>query len=485
MKLEWENIGTGSWMCDGARASIEDDGLFHWSTRLNKGTAPTLAEAKAAAEKSLTPERIKTAPLLTDADGVTYKWSLSVRARRVGPPPKCKTCGGTGKTGGGFGSFSEDEECHACDGRRTVSWNEPAPPESFVKRLLAYMDAETDEAALAFLQGKPLATLLGKDRPETPARPAPAKGLYQKFNVSRTDGTDAPAGKHHGCDYFVLDLTHDPFAIPAIAAYAAACEAKHPELAADLRNKLPVCDCGGYCDCTARLVPTPAPQHPTPPTGPNVERFEWVCDERGERVRRGPIIGEWFLGEIGDYRDRAVPARRNTSDKRYILRPLPPAPQLRPDMRDADAYFGKPLAVISPAPQPEPHDCKFYGHGDDVKCVHCGRKADAPQPVQDDAEAFAERVVYRASSENTATVGLRGFSTGHFMQWTNGPQTLCVDSEIADARRGIAAALRPEIERWKREARREERERIADWLCKRGWTVVSDYVRADAAKGAK
>lgn len=35
------------------------------------------------------------------------------------------------------------------------------------------------------------------------------KGLYGKFAVQRMDGSDQPGGKHHGCEYFVLDLSHD------------------------------------------------------------------------------------------------------------------------------------------------------------------------------------------------------------------------------------------------------------------------------------
>ncbi len=60
-------------------------------------------------------------------------------------------------------------------------------------------------------------------------------GIYHKFNVERTDGTDQPGGKHHGCRYFVLDLDHDKCAKPAMAAYAEACESEYPALAADLR----------------------------------------------------------------------------------------------------------------------------------------------------------------------------------------------------------------------------------------------------------
>lgn len=62
-------------------------------------------------------------------------------------------------------------------------------------------------------------------------------GLYDKFNVTRTDGKSAPGQKHDGCEYFVLDLTHDPYARAAILAYACACEDHYPLLARDLRLK--------------------------------------------------------------------------------------------------------------------------------------------------------------------------------------------------------------------------------------------------------
>ena len=60
------------------------------------------------------------------------------------------------------------------------------------------------------------------------------KGLYEKFRVERTDGTSAPGKKHDGCQAFVLDVTHDPHALPALAAYAASCRAEYPLLAADI-----------------------------------------------------------------------------------------------------------------------------------------------------------------------------------------------------------------------------------------------------------
>lgn len=60
------------------------------------------------------------------------------------------------------------------------------------------------------------------------------RGLYGKFRVERVDGSDKAGGKHDGCDYFVLDLTHDPHAIPAIKAYIASCNKDYRLLADDL-----------------------------------------------------------------------------------------------------------------------------------------------------------------------------------------------------------------------------------------------------------
>lgn len=60
--------------------------------------------------------------------------------------------------------------------------------------------------------------------------------IPNKFIVQRTDGTSKPGGKHDGCSYFVLDLDHDLYAIPALEAYAIACEDDLPRLAGDLRD---------------------------------------------------------------------------------------------------------------------------------------------------------------------------------------------------------------------------------------------------------
>lgn len=60
------------------------------------------------------------------------------------------------------------------------------------------------------------------------------KGLYQKYDVRRTDGSSELGQKHYGCKYFVLDITHDPHALPALKAYADSCRNEYPLLAADL-----------------------------------------------------------------------------------------------------------------------------------------------------------------------------------------------------------------------------------------------------------
>lgn len=58
------------------------------------------------------------------------------------------------------------------------------------------------------------------------------KGLYGKYRVERIGGTP---GKHRDCYYYVLDLEHDAYALPALRAYADVCETAYPALAHDLR----------------------------------------------------------------------------------------------------------------------------------------------------------------------------------------------------------------------------------------------------------
>lgn len=72
------------------------------------------------------------------------------------------------------------------------------------------------------------------------------RGLYNKFEVTRTDGKSRKGQKHHGCEYFVLDLNHDLHALAALKAYAASCRAEYPLLARDLDAKTSGIDAQGF-----------------------------------------------------------------------------------------------------------------------------------------------------------------------------------------------------------------------------------------------
>jgi hypothetical protein len=62
------------------------------------------------------------------------------------------------------------------------------------------------------------------------------RGLFEKFTVVRNDGTSAAGMKHDGCIYFVLDVTHDPFADEALRVYAQQCKREYPLLAEDITS---------------------------------------------------------------------------------------------------------------------------------------------------------------------------------------------------------------------------------------------------------
>jgi len=64
------------------------------------------------------------------------------------------------------------------------------------------------------------------------------RGLYNKFYVRRTDGRSRKGQRHYHCQYFVLDLDHDEFALIALRAYARACREKYALLAVDLLSEI-------------------------------------------------------------------------------------------------------------------------------------------------------------------------------------------------------------------------------------------------------
>lgn len=106
---------------------------------------------------------------------------------------------------------------------------------------------------------KPPALLTRNDvnQMRTPPAPQPeaSAGLYRKFVVERTDGSSRAGGKHEQCDYFVLDWVHDKYAVPAMQAYAKACQAEYPALAEDIRVR---CLATAFANTPPRTEPLPA-----------------------------------------------------------------------------------------------------------------------------------------------------------------------------------------------------------------------------------
>jgi hypothetical protein len=105
-----------------------------------------------------------------------------------------------------------------------------------------------------------------------------AIGVYRKYDVTRTDGSSAPGGKHADCAYFVLDLEHDEFAIPALKAYATACRKSHHLLAADIAAIIASTQRG--CSCREAFCPHTG----IGPEGPSETAHELMRD--AEKVEK-------------------------------------------------------------------------------------------------------------------------------------------------------------------------------------------------------
>lgn len=78
------------------------------------------------------------------------------------------------------------------------------------------------------------------------------KGLYDKFDVSRRDGSSEEGGKHEGCRYFVLDLDHDKHVVRALEGYirSLTLSGEYPELKKDLK------------EIHSKMIPVFAPRTP-------------------------------------------------------------------------------------------------------------------------------------------------------------------------------------------------------------------------------
>lgn len=91
------------------------------------------------------------------------------------------------------------------------------------------------EAAQCNIRPKEEHDVTGQEVGKQIAKPNKRKtGLYDKYRVERTDGQSAPGQKHHECEYFCLDMTHDKHASAALFAYAVSCSEEYPLLSKDL-----------------------------------------------------------------------------------------------------------------------------------------------------------------------------------------------------------------------------------------------------------
>lgn len=85
-------------------------------------------------------------------------------------------------------------------------------------------------------------------------------GIYEKFIVKRTDGRHRKGQKHCGCAYFVLDITHDKHALPALLAYAESCLDEYPALS---QNLYAIAHARDPHHAASRLIKTRGPKHVT------------------------------------------------------------------------------------------------------------------------------------------------------------------------------------------------------------------------------
>lgn len=71
------------------------------------------------------------------------------------------------------------------------------------------------------------------------------RGLYEKFTVLRNDGSSGEGRKHDKCEYFVLDLSHDPHARNALIGYFTSLirANSHKKLCYDLSILIDALDC--------------------------------------------------------------------------------------------------------------------------------------------------------------------------------------------------------------------------------------------------
>jgi hypothetical protein len=204
------------------------------------------------------------------------------------------------------------------------------------------------------------------DQTITPADPDRNRGVYAKFSVERTD--PGSAARHQGCDYFVLDITHDPHAAAALTAYADSCRSDFPALAADLDGK------AGRPDVEPVGAPKVAPKY-------SAARTEPTAEEAAEAACRATHPTRW------EHAILSHPCDNCTAGARAVLALLPQ--RCAPSVEEIARRLHR-ADCDCPEPAAEDHDVDYSRLAEDVAAVLTA------QPTVREAKAAGWDEGYRA-----------------------------------------------------------------------------------------
>lgn len=211
------------------------------------------------------------------------------------------------------------------------------------------------------------------------------RGFYRKYDVRRLNDPD---GKHAECEYFVLDLTHDKFAGPALRSYAVACAEEFPALAADLERRwgkagCPIAPrqcCTGYgrtfCDCECHgKAADPTPTEPEAPARFRVgQRVRWlakdvnlVCQIKSLTAITAQVIPLALSGERWQYTAALSNLQPLEETQRHPADPAPPKPgadlEGPPGSRSIPVYLSEDGQTLA---------FPFGGFTTVRACIYCG-----------------------------------------------------------------------------------------------------------------
>lgn len=111
------------------------------------------------------------------------------------------------------------------------------------------------------------------------------QGVYSKYTVTRNNDT---VGKHKDCEYFVLDINHDPYAKHALVSYAAACAATHPELSKDMIQRYGLGVLMSWADREDEYTPAIKQSHPV--LTKNYEAYDKALAMVGNRKSKYALV---------------------------------------------------------------------------------------------------------------------------------------------------------------------------------------------------